>query len=99
MKPVMTMLPHPDPSPNGQPQVFIEARCDHGALLFTYESDEGHTFDEIDQRGLAIGKAHAMALQVLRCPCWREGSRTAVGMPDEWQQAGLGPLHHRWADA
>ncbi len=95
----MMMLPHPEASPSGRPQVFVEAKCDHGGLLFVYESDEGHTFDELEQRGMAIGKAHEMALRTLRCPCWREGARTRVGMPDEWQQAGLGTLHHRWADA
>lgn len=87
MKPTMTMLPHPEQSPNRRPQVFIEARCDHagpgGALLLVYEAEAGHTFDEVEQRGLAIGKAHAMALQVLRCSCWSEGSRTSVGLPDE----------------
>lgn len=99
MRTTMVMMPHPERSPGGRPQVFIEATCDHGHLLFVYEADEGHTFEEVEQRGLAVGKAHAMAGQTLRCPDWRSGARTRVGMPDEWHQAGLGTLHHPWVDA
>ena len=99
MKATMMMLPHPVRTASGQPQVFIEAECDHGHIAFTYEADEGHTFDEAEQRGEIIGRAHAMALKTLRCPCWRDGARTRVGMPPEWQTAGLGSKHHRWADA